>query len=178
MDEKQVDLVKQLAKKYRESGQKPKLRNAGETSTPDSSPGIDDTKIQGSGHGGGSGLLEWLKSLPPGSKIVSIKIPDHTQRTESMEPRPTMPNAQNVLKPETLVAIVKLGNHAQVVAERWTSGWKKQTLAMESDGSILERIKDQAENEAEALSTAKMGGENNHLAQHEIMEMYDLKPGP
>lgn len=95
-----------------------------------------------------------------------------------MEPRPTMPNAQNVLKPETLDAIVRLGFMAQTVAERWTSGWKKKVLAMEADGSLLERIKDQAERETEVMSSAQVGGANNHLAMHEIMEMYDLKPGP
>jgi len=96
----------------------------------------------------------------------------------SREPRPTMPNAQNLLKPETLEALSKMGNHAQVVAERWVSGWKGQTLAMEKDGTLLDLIKDRATTEADILATAKMGGENNHLARHEIMEMYDLKPGP
>jgi len=97
---------------------------------------------------------------------------------KSIEPRPTMPNAQNVLKPETLDAIVRLGNTAQTVAERWTSGWKKKVLAMEADGSLLPRLKEQAEREAEALSSAQVGGANNHLAKHEIMELYDISPEP
>jgi hypothetical protein len=73
MDKKQLDLVKLMVKKNK--GRQPKRRNAGQSSTPNSLPPLDDTRIQGSGHGGGSGLLEWLKSLPPGSELLSIKLP-------------------------------------------------------------------------------------------------------
>ncbi|HJX17782.1 MAG TPA: hypothetical protein VJ437_06250 [Acidiferrobacterales bacterium] len=48
MDKKQLDLVKLMVKKNK--GRQPKRRDASQTSTPNSSSPIDDTKIQGSGH--------------------------------------------------------------------------------------------------------------------------------
>src|SRR4030065_2944 len=94
------------------------------------------------------------------------------------EPRPTMPITLHAQSLETLDASVRMGSMAQTVAERWVSGWKKQVLAMEADGSLLTRIKDQADREAEVMSEARVGGALNHRADHEIAQMYDLKPGP
>lgn len=87
-------------------------------------------------------------------------------------------NIQHALKRETVEGIVKLGLTAQKIADRWVSGWEKETLAMEKDGTLLPRLKVASEYEAEIISRARSGGEMNHLANHEIAELYGLSPGP
>ena len=83
-----------------------------------------------------------------------------------------------ILKPQTEEEIEKLGPFAERVAERWVSGWKKRTLALEASGELLPYLKERAEREADVMSEARMGGENSHLADHEIAELYGLSPGP
>lgn len=87
-------------------------------------------------------------------------------------------NVQHVLKSETVYEIVKLGLTAQKIADRWVLGWKRRVIAMEKDGTLLPRLKEQALHEAEVLSEARQGGTLNHLADREIAELYDLSTGP
>lgn len=83
-----------------------------------------------------------------------------------------------VFKPETLAAIAELGPTAEVVADRWAGGWPKDTKALEKAGKLIPVLKAQAQKESETLSDARVGGMNNHLATHEIAELYgiDLQP--
>ncbi len=84
----------------------------------------------------------------------------------------------HVLKPETVKAVEALGLTAEKIADRWASGWKKETRALEASGELLPRLRAQAVREAEALSNAMVGGENSHLAQHEILDLYGISPKP
>ena len=85
---------------------------------------------------------------------------------------------KGVLKPQTEREIERLGLRAEQIADRWVSGWMKQTLQMEKDGTLLPRLKERADYEGEILAKARVGGELNHLADHEIAELYDLNAGP
>ena len=88
-----------------------------------------------------------------------------------------MLNSQ-ILKPATVNAIAKLGLRAEKVADRWASGWKAETTAMEAAGTLLPRLQAQADKEAQILAEARQGGENSHLADHEILALNDLSPAP
>lgn len=87
-------------------------------------------------------------------------------------------NAPDVVTKETLRAVSALGPTAVAVLERWVGGWPKKTKALEKAGKLIEAVKYQANREAEIYGTARMGGENSHLADHEIAQLYDLAPGP
>ncbi len=96
-----------------------------------------------------------------------------------------MLNSQ-VLKPETVRQIgslkaddgMLLGNRATKIADRWASGWTKATQAMEADGTLLPALAKQAELEAMAISDNRIAGANQHLADHEILEMVGIPPEP
>lgn len=67
-----------------------------------------------------------------------------------------MPNSyeflnKHVLKPETIRQIESLGEVASQVADRWAGAWPKQTRRLETEGSLLQAVKEQAEVEQEAL---------------------------
>lgn len=88
-------------------------------------------------------------------------------------------NYQNVLKPETIRAISSLPTRAHQIADRWASRpqWKAKMLAHEQDGTLLDRLKEQADLETEAL----VGADSEsmaHLADHEKMELLGPPPGP
>lgn len=87
-------------------------------------------------------------------------------------------NAPNVVRRETLDAVTRLGPYAEKVLDRWASGWPKATKALEQTGKLVFAVKEQASREAGIYSEARMGGENSHLADHEIAELYGLSPGP
>ena len=87
-------------------------------------------------------------------------------------------DAPNVVSKETLRAVSALGPTAVKVLERWVGGWPKATKELEKAGKLIESVKDQANREAEIYGEARRGGQNSHLADHEIAELYDLAPGP
>lgn len=87
-------------------------------------------------------------------------------------------HAPNVVSKETLRAATALGPTAEKVLDRWASGWPKQTKALEKSGRLLKALKSQAEREARIYGDARVGGENSHLADHEIAELYGLERGP
>jgi hypothetical protein len=84
---------------------------------------------------------------------------------------------QEVLKPETVQAIQKMGPQADKVVERWLLGWQRQTLAMEKAGTLVPALKEQASEEARILSDARVGGENSHLTDWEILQIYGPPSG-
>ncbi len=84
----------------------------------------------------------------------------------------------HLFKPETVAKIEAMGMYASRIADRWVGGWPKETKALEAAGQLLPALKEQASREAEIYSEARMGGENSHLADHELAEMYGLSPEP
>lgn len=85
---------------------------------------------------------------------------------------------QTGLKPETAKQIESLGLVAWQIADRWLSGWREKTRALEKEGKLVGALREQAKREAEIYSDATIGGANSHLTRHEIAELYDLSPGP
>ena len=45
--------------------------------------------------------------------------------------------AQELLKPETVAAILELGQKAEQIADRWAMGWPKRTRELERQGILL-----------------------------------------
>lgn len=85
---------------------------------------------------------------------------------------------KHLLKPETRRQIADMGPNAESIVDRWLGGWPKRTVAMEADGTLIPRLKSQLETEMNLLADARTGGSLNHLAEHEIMELYGVDPGP
>jgi hypothetical protein len=85
---------------------------------------------------------------------------------------------QTELKPVTAKQVQALGPVAWQIADRWLSGWRGKTLALEKEGKLVQALREQAKREAEIFSDATVGGANSHLARHEVMQLYDISPGP
>jgi hypothetical protein len=60
------------------------------------------------------------------------------------------------------------------IANRWMRGWPKRVKALLKSGDYLELLKYQTEQE---LDVYCLPG-NQHLARHEIAELYGLSPAP
>lgn len=82
--------------------------------------------------------------------------------------------AEEILKPETVTAILELGQKAEQIADRWAMGWPKRTQELERQGILLEKLSNQAERESRAI---RENG-TTHLADHEIAELWGLSPWP
>lgn len=82
--------------------------------------------------------------------------------------------AQEILKPETVSAILELGPKAEQIADRWAMGWPKRTRELEKQGTLIVALRDQAERESRAI---RENG-TTHLADHEIAELWGLNPWP
>jgi hypothetical protein len=85
---------------------------------------------------------------------------------------------QTELKPETAKQIQALGAVAWQIADRWLGGWRGKTLALEKEGKLVGALQEQSKREADIYSDATVGGANNHLAHHEVMEMYGISAAP
>jgi len=90
-------------------------------------------------------------------------------------PHQPIVNAPDVLKPETLAKVSQMGRLAEQIADRWASGWPARVRKMEQEGTFLERLTIQVDQEREALARAQDWG---HLARHELMELFDINPAP
>lgn len=92
---------------------------------------------------------------------------------------PPMPllYAQELLTPETVAAILELGQKAEQIADRWAMGWPKRTRELERQGILLEKLSIQAERESRATRQAAEEG-ITHLAEHEIAELWGLSLRP
>jgi hypothetical protein len=80
----------------------------------------------------------------------------------------------NTYPPAVRNQIERLGPLAVEIANRWLRGWPKAVKEHLRTGDYMEFLKAQAEREREAYSQPG----NNHLARHEIAELYDLSPKP
>jgi hypothetical protein len=84
-----------------------------------------------------------------------------------------------VVKPETVRAIEKqLGQRAWQIADRWAAGAPEKVKEMEADGTLLERLREQAKLEAETISDARVGGAFSDVPDSEILAMYEIGPLP
>jgi len=84
-----------------------------------------------------------------------------------------------VVKPETVRAIEKLlGQRAWQIADRWAAGAPEKVKEMEADGTLLERLREQAKLEAETISDARVGGAFSDVPDSEILAMHEIGPLP
>jgi hypothetical protein len=85
---------------------------------------------------------------------------------------------RSLYQPSTATAIEALDLHAQRVADRWASGWRRATRQLEISGRLLPLVREQAAREIAALAAARASPANAHLADHEILALYDIDPAP
>lgn len=83
-----------------------------------------------------------------------------------------------VLKPQTADAVEKLGLRAEQIADRWVLGWPKLTKELEASGNFLDRLKAQVKVENEAVSGGRVGGDNSHLTDWELLEVCGISQSP
>lgn len=72
--------------------------------------------------------------------------------------------------PELPPQIQAMGALAVEIANRWMTGWPGRVKAMLKRGTYLDLLKEQVELEARTLANPG----NNHLARHEILQLYDV----
>jgi hypothetical protein len=71
-------------------------------------------------------------------------------------------------------ALGKMTPLATEIANRWMLGWPTAVQSLISEGCYLEALTQQEQREREAYSQPG----NDHLARHEIAELYGLSPAP
>ena len=74
--------------------------------------------------------------------------------------------------------VADLGPRAGQIADRWLSGWRKRTKAMERKETLIPALKETLKEESRLLAQARQGGEYQHLGDGEILAMYDVDPEP
>lgn len=68
-----------------------------------------------------------------------------------------------------------MGQMAIAVANRWVLGWPKRVKALVESGAYLGCLKTQVTYENDILEKTK---DLRHLAQHEIMQLYEVRAAP
>lgn len=76
--------------------------------------------------------------------------------------------------PEVRKALETMPPLATEIANRWMLGWPKAVQSLIEEGGYLDALKEQEKRELEAYSQPG----NDHLARHEIAEVYGLSPAP
>ena len=87
---------------------------------------------------------------------------------------PTWPNAEGVLKPETLTALEKAVNVATCrIVDGWVAANRKLVKKWEADGKLVEKAKEAQMQELKAQQAAvQMYGQNPPLSSWELAEMF------
>ena len=83
-------------------------------------------------------------------------------------------DAPRVLKPATVKAVLAESLRAQQIADRWAAGAPHAVRDMEADGTLLSRIKEQADLESQTISDARIGGAYSDTPDSEILAMYEV----
>jgi hypothetical protein len=66
----------------------------------------------------------------------------------------------------------------QQIADRWASGSPKKVKAMEASGTLLARLKEQADLENETISNARVGGAMSDVPDSEILALNEIPQLP
>jgi hypothetical protein len=85
-------------------------------------------------------------------------------------------HAPKVLKPETVKSLAGKPLRVQQIADRWASGSPTKMKALEANGSLLERLKEQSDVEGKVLADARVGGAMSDVPDHEILAMNEVEP--
>jgi hypothetical protein len=84
-----------------------------------------------------------------------------------------------VVRPDTLKAIEQnLSLHGWQIADRWAAGARGMVRQMEADGTLMPRLKEQADLEAETISDARISGRFHDVPDSELLAMYEIPALP
>jgi hypothetical protein len=83
-------------------------------------------------------------------------------------------SAPRVLKPATLKALRGQPMSVQNVVDRWASGSPTKVKALESNGKLLERAKEQAALERKTVADARVGGAMSDVPDFEILQAAEI----
>ena len=87
-------------------------------------------------------------------------------------------SAPRVLKPATVKAVLAASPRVQQIADRWASGSPKKVKSMEAAGTLLPRLKEQAELETSTIVDARMGGAMSDTPDSEILALHEIPQLP
>lgn len=87
-------------------------------------------------------------------------------------------NAPDVLRPETVTAVLKEPLRVQQIADRWASGSPKKVKQFEANGTLLQKLRAQAQLENEVISKARVGGAMSDVPDSEILALAEIPPLP
>jgi hypothetical protein len=68
----------------------------------------------------------------------------------------------------------ELSQRAWQIAHRWAAGAPGKVKGMEADGTLLERLREQAELEAQTIADARVGGAMSDVPDSEVLALYDI----
>lgn len=84
-----------------------------------------------------------------------------------------------VVQPKTVRVIEKdLSLRGWQIADRWAAGAPDMVRAMEANGTLLPRLKEQADLEARTIADARVGGAYNDTPDSEILALYEIPQLP
>jgi len=87
-------------------------------------------------------------------------------------------SAPHVLKPATLKDVLRQSLRVQQIADRWASGSPKKVKSMEAAGTLLPRLREQAELETSTIVDARIGGRMSDTPDSEILALHDIPQLP
>ena len=95
----------------------------------------------------------------------------------------SMPNTHNLLhakrfKPETVRLILAESLRVQQIADRWVAGVPKKVKVMEENGTLLQRLREQADVENRTISAARTGGQMMDVPDNEILALHEIPQLP
>lgn len=82
--------------------------------------------------------------------------------------------AHKVLKPATVKSLLAESLRAQLIADRWASASPKKVREMERDGTLLPRLREQANVENRTIVDARTGGAMSDVPDSEILALNDI----
>ena len=84
-----------------------------------------------------------------------------------------------VVQPKTVRVIEKdLSLRGWQIADRWAAGTADRVRAMEADGTLLPRLKEQADLEARTIADARVGGAFQDVSDSEILALHEIPQLP
>jgi hypothetical protein len=84
-----------------------------------------------------------------------------------------------VVRPETVAAIEKsLSLRGWQIADRWAAGAPAMVKRLEAEGTLLARLKEQADLEAEVIADARIGGRFQDVPDSELLAMNEMPALP
>jgi hypothetical protein len=126
-----------------------------------------------------------MMDAPPGSKDFAARLGLEDPDVDNGWGLPPAPrdfawlDLPRVVCPETVAAIENsLSLRGWQIADRWAAGAPAMVKRLEAEGTLLARLKEQADLEAETISDARISGRFHDVPDSELLAMYEIPALP